>query len=150
MKIDIDNLKLNTNAINVISLDGTFFPARNIFVNGHIIICKNDGRKVKCFKDLGLGISQLEEVLLNINSYFAKKGVKGFTLLGDRFLINLDNMQEIHFKSNLLGTHLVEAEFENGQIVEIYKGQSEQYAMDLIQQYIESENNYKEQDYIKE
>ena len=59
-------------------------------------------------------------------------------------------MQQLHFKSNLIGLHLVEAEFQDGQIVELYKGRDEEYAISLIQKYERSEERYLNQGQVKE
>ena len=142
MKVNIDNARIETNDVNLITLDGTILPARKVFYDGHIVICKQDGRKVRCFKNYGLTLSQLEEILTDINSDISQKGARNFTLLADRYLINIDNMQQLHFKSNLIGLHLVEAEFQDGQIVELYKGRDEEYAISLIQKYERSEERY--------
>jgi len=147
MKIN-DNLKIETNDINIITFDGIIFPARQTFVDAHIVVCKQDGRKIRCFKNSGLSLSQLEEILLNISIDFEKRG-GNFALLADRYLINLDNMEQLHFKSNLLGIHLVEIEFQNGQIVELYKGRNEQYAINLVRQYEENEENHLNQAQVK-
>ena len=142
MKVNIDNARIETNDVNLITLDGTILPARRVFYDGHIVICKQDGRKVRCFKNYGLTLSQLEEILTDINSDISQNGARNFTLLADRYLINIDNMQQLHFKSNLIGLHLVEAEFQDGQIVELYKGRDEEYAISLIQKYERSEERY--------
>lgn len=142
MKINIDNKEIEANDINIIAIDGLLLPARRIFYNGHIVVCKKDGQKIRCFKNLGLNLFQLEEILLDIGSDVSQNGAKNFTPLTDRFLINIKNIQQMHFKSNLCGLHLVEAEFQNGHIVEIYKGRNEKYAIDLFQQYKEREEEY--------
>ena len=56
----------------------------------------------------------------------------------------------MHLKSNLRGIYLVEAELKNGQIVEIFKGCSEEYAVSLIQKYERSEERYLNQAKVKE
>jgi len=76
MKVNIDNARIETNDVNLITLDGTILPARRVFYDGHIVICKQDGRKVRCFKNYGLTISQLEEILTDINSDISQKGGK--------------------------------------------------------------------------
>lgn len=150
MKVNIDNSRIETNDVNLITLDGTILPARRIFYDGHIVICKQDGRKIRCFKNCGLTLSQLEEILTDISSDISQKGARNFTLLADRYLINIDNMQQLHFKSNLIGLHLIEAEFQDGQIVELYKGRDEEYAISLIQKYERSEERYLNQGQVKE
>lgn len=147
MEINIEANKVETDDINLITFDGTILPARKIFYDGHIVVCKQDGRKIRCFKNYGLTLSQLEEILTNISSDISKMGTRNFTLLADRFLINNDNMQQLHFKSNLLGLHLVEAEFRDGQIVELYKGCNEEYAINLIQEYEKNEKKYVNQEH---
>ena len=142
MKVNIANSRIETNEVNLITIDGTILPARGIFYDGHIIICKQNGRKIRCYRDYGLNFSQLEKILSNISSDMNRKGLENFTLLAGCYLINMDNMQEIHFKSNMLGIHLVEAEFQDGQIVELYKGCDEEYAITLIQNYERIEERY--------
>ena len=38
MKVNIDNSRIETNDVNLITLDGTILPARRIFYDGHIEI----------------------------------------------------------------------------------------------------------------
>lgn len=149
MKIDFDNVRIETDNVNLISLDGTFYPGRNRFVDGHIIICEKNGHKRRCY-NYDLPVHLLEDILLDLYSYFAGEGARNFALLADRYLINIDNVKQMHLKSNLRGIHLVEAEFKNGQIVEMYKGRNEEYAIGLIQKYERGEERYLNQAKVKE
>ena len=63
-------------------------------------------------------------------------------MLRDRFLINIENIKTVQLKSTYDGLYLVEAEFENGQVVEIYRGQREKFAVKLIKEYQRAERDY--------
>ena len=105
-------------------------------------------RRVSNRSEIG-NATKLEEILKNITTDISQKGARNFTLLADRYLINIDNMQQLHFKSNLIGLHLVEAEFQDGQIVELYKGRDEDYAISLIRKYEKGEEKYLQQGLVK-
>ena len=142
MKIDIGLRKIETDDVNVITVEANYYPSTNVFADGCIVIHKNDRNDIRNFGGLGRSIGQLQDAVRAIGSLIDENGVKGFVMLRDRFLINIENIKTVQLKSTYDGLYLVEAEFENGQVVEIYRGQREKFAVKLIKEYQRAERDY--------
>jgi len=144
MLIDIPKTYIETDTLNYLTYSGNYYPGRNLFDDGHIVLHENDGTERKCYKNLDLTIPLLEDIILDLYSYFAQQGAYGFCLLREVYLININNTHKLHLKSFQSGEFLVQAEFKNGQTLDIYKGKSEEYANELIQEYRNAENRLNE------
>ena len=144
MKVDIVERVVETDDINIVLVGAKNFPDSSLLAKGHILICHNNRKKVKCFDD-NLSIAKLEGVVDAIGSLFAMHGVNSFVKLRERFLINIDNLYEIRVRSSSSNLYFLEAEFQNGQVFTLYRGSVLKYAKQLLEQYQNAENKYLEQ-----
>lgn len=145
MEINIGERIIETDDVNIIAVNSKYFPMRNLYDEGHIVICQNDCRKVKCFEGTGHTIAQLEEIVGAMASLFASKGVSSFVNIRGGYLINIDNVREMRINSSPSGLYFLEAEFQNGRVVTLYKGDRIKYAKSLLNQYRYAEREYLEQ-----
>lgn len=143
MLIDIPKTYIETDNLNYLTYSGNYYPGRNTFDDGHIVLHQTNGNQRKCYKDLDLTITHLKDLMLDLYCYFFQQGAHEFCLLhDDTYLININNTKDIHLKSLANGYYSVEAEFNNGETLQIFKGRSEEYAKSLIMNYKNTKARY--------
>lgn len=142
MKIDVGFGKIETDDINIVSVDGKYGSSNNVFADGCVAIYKKNGTKTSYFVGRGFSVGKLQDAVRMMGSLFKDSGVQGFVVIRDRFLININNMNSIYLEPTGDGLFLVEAIFKNGQVVEIYRGQRGKFAANLVKDYQRAERDY--------
>ena len=140
------------NDVYMIALAGKDFPKYSI-VDGHIVVCKDNGRQLEFFKGRNLALYQAQEILEDISSQLTKIGYDDddFAIINDYFLIDMNKAFKMRLAPNIFGLHQVVAEFKNGQFETLYMGSDEQHAINLISDFErrKAKHQQKRQSFLK-
>lgn len=138
MKCRIAENLVDTDEINIIAINGIIF--KGILTTSHVTFRLKNGDEINYDS-----VPSYEDALTQIGEcvkFLKSNGQKNFAVLDDRFIINMDNVRRLSWKSNDFGMNVVELICKNRHAYTLYEGQKESYAQWLVNQYTEQEEKY--------
>ena len=137
MKFNIYNQKFDIEEVNLIAINQTRWMGAtlNFFIT---IFNKENSFDYGKTKD----IVQIVKEFNKINSFIKSNGLNNFALVGNQYLINMDNVKNINHMQNRVGDNVVCLTFKNGKSYNLYSGYNKTKADILIKSYNKQADKY--------
>ena len=104
MRCKISENLVDTDEINIIAIDGIIF--KGILTTSHVTFRLKNGDEINydSVPSYDVELFQLRECI----KFLKLNDLENFAVLDNRFIVNMDNVRRLSWKSNALGFNIVE------------------------------------------